>query len=394
MPDETRVFDISRPGHSSPNPTSKPIIVGHHPTMADPMVNKEMPDSPQHIPVNDTSVQPAPADNEPLRGGEDTSLFAASANTGSTLSHSDEPTLTPSPEASDDSSSVFPTNEPETPSPEVPAEAMPDSEPMPPVEQPAHVEGLHVETPKRRGPFMKILLLLLVLLVAGYLLIDSGVIKTGINLPLHIFKQKKPAATATSDNTAAKQQAAVTSVPAGFTEYKIAGTSVTFAAPAAWGTPTSATDPGYSTRGGAVKSDGTYAYLVDFATNKDVEIAVTSAKYLPTKRPTLYYDFLQWCVGTNDGKFYETAMHFTTSTDKLDTPSTTSCDQGPVAALKVDDSTIVQAKAASTDGKVIGDIYTKNLQNTNLPVFRVKDATSVNGADIKQLLTTVKVPQT
>ena len=49
MPEENRVFDVAKPGHSSPSATSKPVIVGHQPTMSDPMVNED------HGPANDFS---------------------------------------------------------------------------------------------------------------------------------------------------------------------------------------------------------------------------------------------------------------------------------------------------------------------------------------------------
>jgi hypothetical protein len=41
MPDETRVFDVTRPSHVSPPATSKPVIVGHQPGTSDPMVREE-----------------------------------------------------------------------------------------------------------------------------------------------------------------------------------------------------------------------------------------------------------------------------------------------------------------------------------------------------------------
>lgn len=247
---------------------------------------------------------------------------------------------------------------------------------------------------RSRGPLW-ILLALLAVLIAGYLLIDSGTINSNIKLPFHVFKQKTPAP-AVSNTNSNQNQTTTSSVPAGFTVYKISGTELTFAAPNAWGTPTSTNDPGYSVRGGTNKSDGTAAYLVDFATNKDVEIAVTSAKYLPAARGALYYDYLAWCTGTADGKIYTSLLHTTTAADKTEKPSTVTCDQGPFpGATKLDDSTIVELSKKSADGKtVIGDLYTKNLDNTDLPVFRVKDAKMASSDDIKQLLNTVKIPAT
>jgi hypothetical protein len=65
MPDENRVFDVAKPGHSSPEATSKPVIVGHQPTMSDPMVKDEADSEPTKIMVHDqnpltpTSVETA-----------------------------------------------------------------------------------------------------------------------------------------------------------------------------------------------------------------------------------------------------------------------------------------------------------------------------------------------
>jgi hypothetical protein len=39
--DDRKHFDISKPRRHGPDPTSKPIIVGHHPMMSDPMIREE-----------------------------------------------------------------------------------------------------------------------------------------------------------------------------------------------------------------------------------------------------------------------------------------------------------------------------------------------------------------
>lgn len=266
-------------------------------------------------------------------------------------------------------------------------------EPLPEPAQPPmdHVEGLHLSPPLQKNSWLKkVILPLAILLVAGYLAIDSGLINSGLNLPFHIFKQKSEAPASTP--AASKPASSVTTLPVGFTEYKLAGTAVTFAAPTSWGQPTSTTDPGYSSRNADNKPDGTHAFLVDFASNKDIQVAVTSSKYLPAARGTQYYDYLQWCSGTNDNKIYQSLLNFTT-TNKTDTPTTISCNQGPlVDAVKLSSSTILQPNTKDPAGAVLGDLYTMNLSNTDLPVFRVKDAAMKNGADIKTLLTTVKAP--
>src|SRR4029078_6001815 len=131
-------------------------------------------------------------------------------------------------------------------------------------------------------------------------------------LPFYVFRKKQQAAeTQTVTPPVAKQNTTPT-IPTGFTQFSLPGTTLSFAYPTVWGTPAATTEPGFSKRGGTNKSDGTYAYLVSFATNKNVQIALTSAKYLPAARATLYYDYLQWCVGTADAKFYKSILHFTT----------------------------------------------------------------------------------
>jgi hypothetical protein len=83
-------------------------------------------------------------------------------------------------------------------------------------------------------------------------------------------------------------------------------------------------------------------------------------------------------------------LHFTTE-NKIDSPSTVTCDVGPLAdASKLDNQTIVQAGTKDASGKVIGDLYTENLTGTDLAVLRAKDATSKNSDNIKALLSTIK----
>jgi hypothetical protein len=370
MPEENRVFDVTKPSQVNPSATSKPIIVGHQPTMNDPMVNEQGRSEPTHIPVNDGfSAEPQPinvpqASAQPFEAPE---AFSAPAAPTTTPPANDYPGLPTDPE---------------------PEAAMP----TPPTEP---IEGLRMAKPKRRK-WPKLVGLVLILLIAAYLLIDAGYIRGASHLPFHIFKQNHyTALPASSTSSSSSNNATTPAVPAGFKEYKLATTPIVFAAPIGWGDPTSTPEPGYSKRGGSNQSDGTYAYLVNFATNKDIQIAVTSSNFLPAAaRTPLYYDYLQWCVGTSDSKIYESILHYST-TNKIDTPTTVTCDQGPVAsAVKLDASTILQAKAQDTANKVVGDIYTKNLADPSLVVFRIKDAAMSNGDTIKQLLGTVQLSST
>jgi len=427
MPDENRVFDVARPGRTAPEPTSKPVIVGHRPTLSDPMMKDDnhptdfgTESEPTKISVQDDGpdehdaefkpelvIQP-PAAPEHEPEAQSWSLPSPEPQPAAPeLPNADTPAPEPQPE--------IPASEPETPAPmppdapdepqpgaddaagpvgdstDTPIESVPPSEDAVP-ESMEHVEALHFQPDHRGGRGKWIVLALLILLAGAYLAIDSGLIASSVKLPFHVFTQK-PEKTASNPSTPAAPSAApVSNLPAGFTKYNLSGTDISFAAPTAWGQPTSDTEAGYSSRSTAAKADGVYAYRVTFASNKDVQITVTSGKYLPPARDAAYYDFLQWCVGTNDNKIYKSVLNYTT-TNKVDTPSTISCDQGPLTdATKLDASTIVQLKTKDPAGTVIGDLYTKNLSEADLPVFRVEDTAMTNSDNIKLLLTTVKTP--
>jgi hypothetical protein len=236
--------------------------------------------------------------------------------------------------------------------------------------------------------------------IGAYLAIDAGLVQSDANLPFHIFNKQKTSKSSApvitpqplSPDTTTNPIALPSNVPAGFTEYKIAKTNASFDYPTVWGAPTVIADPGFSKRGGTNKSDGAHSYKVNFAVNKAVEVTVTSSKYLPAARATMYNDFLQWCMGTIDKKFYKQSLHFS-STAGVDSPSTILCDQGPLNdATKLNEKTIVQQKTKDVDGKtVLGDIYTQNLTDTEFTVLRVKDTTMTNADNIKKLLDTVKI---
>lgn len=414
MPDENRVFDITKPGHSSPDATSKPIIVGHRPTMNDPMVTDSRDSAGGYIETTPTQITVKDeARDQPLETRAEKPITPDSDNSSAWIT---PPAFGAKPEDSPPAPDLnIPAPEPELP----PTEPEPESGPEPktdsdvtnptprvtdeitpiadqpafeqPIEPIGNSEGMHLSEPKPKSRRGLIALVILLLLVGAYLVVDSGLIKTSINLPFHIFKQKT-AATVTPPAPKTQTQSAAAALPAGFTAYKLDGTSLTFAAPTSWGQPSSSSDQGFSTRGPTSQSDGTYAYLVNFAANKDVQIVATASKFLPPARGALYYDFLQWCTGTSDGKIYKSILHFST-TDKTDKPTTVTCDQGPLAdATKLDATTIVQLNTKDAGGTAIGDLYTKNLSNPDLPVLRVKDAAMNNRADIKQLLNTVKIP--
>ncbi|MBI5906959.1 hypothetical protein HY857_02785 [Candidatus Saccharibacteria bacterium] len=388
---DDRIFDVSKPNRSAPSATSKPIIVGHHPIMNDPMVTGR-----DNEPAQTPAVpQPfAPAASEPEATPTMSHTFPSVPDNPEPLPPVDGGIGSPV-----DSLAISPEPSPTGMTgggdqqfirPDKTEETHHSQHNWSPPTHPSVTPAPISHHPRGSKKTMMLIVLVLVALVGAYLAVDAGLIGKNINLPFHIFKQdsqtQTPSTTKTPAPTTPTPSPSSSTLPEGFTAYKLAGTGLSIPYPTVWGEPTSTPEMGYSKRGGTNKADVTYAYLISFATNKDVQIAVTSGQYLPPTRAALYYDFLQWCTGTADAKFYKQMLHFTT-TAGVDTPSTATCDQGPLAdAVKINDTTIVQAGTKAADGTVAGDVYTRNLKITKLPVMRVKDATAKNSDNIKKIL--------
>lgn len=386
---DDRIFDISKPNRTAPGASGRPIIVGHHPTMADPMIAPQANEPTTEPQGTDYSgqMEAVPMPQEPPKESAFPSYTSAATPSSlppvdPSISHgfieNNKPVETPLAPPIADIQSFMRPDQPETP----PSWESDDHSKV----TPAPV-GHRTKNKSKKAPW--IVAAILVVLAGAYLAIDAGVFGSSINLPFHIFSQDEqvldfPASSSSTQDSSANTSQ--TTLPTGYTNYNLAGTSLSIALPSAWGTPTVVPEMGYSKRGGANKADSTYAYIINFATNKDVQIALTSAKYLPPARAVFYYDFLQWCTGTADSKFYKQSLRFTT-TAGIDTPATVVCDQGPLTdATKVNDTTIVQTGVKAADGSALGDIYTRNLKIADLPAMRVKDATGKNGDDIKKVL--------
>ncbi len=351
MPEgEQKQFDVSRPQQVGPSASSRPIIVGHRPTMSDPMlrgtarpmVHDPAPGlSPEQLATNPSVPQPAAintAFSEPTQQGPVTDSALQSVST-----------------------------------------------------PPLPIDG-HTNDGAKKSLWW-IVLAVLSVLIGVYLIIDSGLIKTSIDLPFHIFKQNKVNNNNTNSSppvsTSTPPPATQTTIPTGFNQYKDSSIPFTFDYPTTWGLPTAVPEPGYSKRGGTNKADGTYAVTITFATNKDVQIVATSGKYLPAARASFYYDFGQWCIGSSDSKIYKSLLRFTT-TAGVDTATTMVCDQGPMTdASKLTTAIVTQPKVKDSAGKLLGDIYTANLDSPVYPVVRVKDAVSTNSTNIKTLLSKI-----
>jgi hypothetical protein len=446
--EDTKVFDVAKPSKSYPDASAKPVIVGHRPQMNDPMVKDDTalpptaskpPSTPIHVSMADedpsaTVIHPTAHTSAPSIEPETPKDFPEHLSEGDYEQHHEIDHIPLQHEPLDNGHDHEATSNNEVPS-------HPDSSPEPHEHQEEHhddsnftqvhdlisehgvdpehysehpagntheyhhghgeddVEPLAIPAgagPRKRWPkFIGVLLLLALLaFVVWFLAIDTGLVKSDTKLPFHIFNKQKTSKSAVSPSPS-PAPALVTPPPApaapdGFTAYKLVGTNISFAYPNTWGDLAVTKDPGFIKRDASNKSDGTHAYMVNFATNKDVQLAFTSSKYLPPARGAQYYDFLQWCVGTNDNRLYKQTLHFTTA-NKADTPSTITCDQGPLTdATKIDNSTIVQVGTKDAGGKAIGDLYTENLDDKEFTVVRAKDATSKNSDYIKTLLGTVK----
>ncbi len=382
MPEDKK-FDLTHPGQVSPHASGRPVIVGHHPMMTDPMLRPT-----HHIPQSQQTVpqpipRPQPAYSEPPN--------AMGATQPQQPIQPQQPMVPPTPQPSP--------NQPFEPIGALPSQIQPlpavsdGLTPQPQQHMAQHELPIsnHKTTEFGLKKFLLwIVMPLLGLLVLSYLLIDAGVVNTNIKLPFHIFKKTTVVVTKNPTESSATPPAPTTpSVPAGFSAYNDSALPFSFNYPTLWGTPTVTTEQGYSKRSSTTKTDGTYAYLVSFASNKDVQIAVTSAKYLPPVRQTpLYYDFLAWCTGQSADQYFKSLLTFTTA-NGVDIPGDITCNQGPLTDVtKIDGSTIVQINTKAADGSSLGSIYTKNLNSPDIPVVRIKDATGKNGDSIKVILNT------
>ncbi|MDO8591757.1 MAG: hypothetical protein Q7R60_02420 [bacterium] len=386
------VFDINKPRTYGAAPSARPVITGHQPMMPDPMV------TPHETPL--------------LRGSRISVKVDESPNLLATMEG--EPQLSPPFKSRTDSNSAaqrspyMPVSDltgiageqPRTSIRSMKANEISDEQvvtanPRPSVfgssnnHRPVN-EGGSPKQRKPRGKLWLLSLLILVLLAGAYAAIDKGLILGSVNLPVHIFKKTDTAAT----NSGSTSPSTQVSIPSGFTNTKLVGANLTFAYPTDWGVPTAAVDQGFTKRTKDGKADTPHAYVVTFPNNKDIELAVTSSKVLPPVRPApLYYDFLGWCIGTVDGKYYSSALYYVTE-NNVDTPGTVACTQGLSGVAKLTSDTIVQTNLKSTDGKSAGDLYTKNLTNNpNFAVIYVKDATMKNGDLVQTLLGTIQNTQ-
>lgn len=206
---QPKVFDV---GHAKPAATSKPVIVGHRPVMPDPMMRPaaprpaSAPSSGSHPPVGiKQPAQPTPAGPINPHGHTAKSIPVSQAQIQAILKATRplDPQL-----ANQASAPAAPADPPlvataAAPSPSVstgPALAValqaelaqPPTEPVPQViNNPTGVHSLpvshHPPSSTLKFTLMWIISIGLVILIAAYLFIDAGIIKSSIKLPFHIF---------------------------------------------------------------------------------------------------------------------------------------------------------------------------------------------------------------
>lgn len=206
-----RVFDVSRPGSAAPPATSRPMI-GGMPASSDPMLNENTASA---IPVNtgeEASVIPG-AEPTRIPVTEDASMSPDLQFTNQTDVNVNNVT--------NDQTGPMPGQPQSMASPEVQNRI--NSHPLfqaddgiPPNGQPP-AANVHYHQPKRRHWLAWLLVLILAVLIGGYLAIDSGLVKSSINLPFHIFKQKGETAqtsTPASSSTAPQQTQSAASAAA------------------------------------------------------------------------------------------------------------------------------------------------------------------------------------
>lgn len=208
---QPKVFDV---GHAKPASTSKPVIVGHRPVMPDPMMR---PAAPRPTAVSSAGPQPPvgikqpsqPTPTGPVNPHSHTAksipVSQAQAQAILKATRPFDPQLATNPTA-------LPPTVPAGPSPAAAATmpsqpvstepalavalqaelAQPPAEPVPQViNNPTGVHSLPVShrpaSSNLKFSLIWIISIGLVILIAAYLFIDAGIIKSSIKLPFHIF---------------------------------------------------------------------------------------------------------------------------------------------------------------------------------------------------------------
>lgn len=185
-------FDINQPGRVQPQPTSRPVIVGHHPAMPDPMLAQRplhhQPRPPAGGPPPTPPATPPPGLIDGILRPPEAYQSADEAPKGPPAIIEGEPFQSPP------FASAAPENKP--PSSHFPTGPTLSSVTPAPIEHapPATVVGednkpLEMPAAKHETHFWRWTLVIIILVLVGlYLLIDAEIIDIGFSPPFEIFK--------------------------------------------------------------------------------------------------------------------------------------------------------------------------------------------------------------
>lgn len=450
--DTKKVFDVSKPGQSQPDSSSRPIIVGHKPLIGDSMikteaeVTKEDDTTPPINQLDDAVEIKQETSEEPVKTPKpEPEAELADKNEGEAIKVTVSPratNLTPSEDAQDQATTDKETGANSATSNGIKS-AMPELDHQPEEEQkdepgstassavgnaaavdsvlgnaqssregelaedakqqkvmelldngaykvPLASNSRHRSGRKIGGPFLLSIVLGFLLLGVGYAAVDAGFVETSFKLPFDIIKNGPVADTPLNQ---------VTTTP------KANATPAPAPNPNAL-TQYSMVDTGvsfsYPTVWGTVTVDKQKGYL-DLNTpatpSGTLAYVVTFQKNKDIK---LVVNSNKYLSAPKDGsqlgslqwclkgsKFYRQYLQYKSATSL--TPGAITCEEGPVTATKLDDKTIYEKGIKNAQsGAVEGDLYSKNLAHKEFVVLHIKDATAKNTDAIKKLLTSVK----
>ena len=212
-----KFFDVSHPGKSTPSSTSRPTIVGHHTILQDPMVNADHEN--EEAITNTSSIVSRVSTTNIVPSDE----AIAGYNSTEKIEDTSKPSVEDVKEKVEDEPQVDEqkAEEPELIEPESkdPAEETSDiqmqstdgtnteeqkkveKETKEDIEKQEAIDKLIADktyfapiagnkgNSAKRSFVMPIVVALVVVFVAGYLLIDSGIIKTSVKLPVSFFNK-------------------------------------------------------------------------------------------------------------------------------------------------------------------------------------------------------------
>ena len=218
-----KFFDVSHPGKSTPSSTSRPTIVGHHTILQDPMVNanhenEEAITNTSSIVSRVSTTNIVPSD-EAVAGYNSTEKIADTSepsvedvknkvedepqvevDTETEKSKTEETELI-EPENKEPSEEVDEINIQSTDNTNTEEQKKAEKETKEDIEKQEAITKLIADktyfapiagnkgNSAKRNFVMPIIVALVVVFVAGYLLIDSGIIKTSVKLPVSFFNK-------------------------------------------------------------------------------------------------------------------------------------------------------------------------------------------------------------